>query len=43
MRHRKIEDYKNGKCRKKVVNSLVENVVKILMKMKWFLIRLLMF
>ena len=30
-------DYKNCKCRKKLVDKLVENAVKTWMEMKWFI------
>ena len=33
-------DYKNCKYRKKLISKLVENVVKILMEMKWFIMEL---
>ena len=33
-------DYVNCKCRKGLIGKLVENVMKILMKMKWFIMLL---
>ena len=39
----KYIDYKYGNCRNKLHDKVVRNVVKILMGIKWFIVRLWMF